>query len=764
MNRMSTKRIVAVFAVFIMLMTLMPMAGFANDAAGENISAELLSGVNAPMNETLPETEPINGVDAPTSSAAANAADDQDADVQEDSERVADAESVVPAAASEETASNTIVQAAATEGADAQVALVTDIDFTAPVFYFENGADAYTRQSGTGLNFVIERSIRLFDPAQNRSHIFIDDAQVLFGGWNGAFISHGAVQEGTKFFFTPVLLNRLIPGQHTLRIEFYGFDDFAMEGIRETVTVNTTFTIKASDPFDIFATNSTKVAFGGNQWNVLGYNGEGLFTAKGDKKIALYLYSNLTTKRQTVFRSPENKNFQESPAEYANSDLQSAMAAMAALIPSKEQARIIPRSFASPEDGITGPAVANQKLWPLSFDEALPIHTNLSAIEAGENDVAELSSSWLRSNFSHIPSNAQIQWWNAIGAANTDSVAGMRPVCTPDISSLLFAYDNQTLTDAKTGDGFVAQPVKNFSQIFKFTFIDASQTLTVNATAAQTTQSASTLQFGYQNATTGQGQRVACTLATSDLSRQYYAVLADSASKGSGTLSIPLAGIPNGAYTLSLFSQQANGYNYSDFASKPATMKVIVSDGVGTVSNFSATQPDDTENPDPDHATSEPAVETPDTNPGQIAPSADFEGGQATFAQGSSTGLIYVAEKDFGLFTGEVRVDGVPIRQGADFTAASGSTRITLLPSYLNTLSVGSHTISVYFSDGTIAQGAFTVSAQAGTGTGGSPKTGDNDNGIGLPLLGVAGSVAAIAGLLLIRRKFIVSATSKRTA
>jgi hypothetical protein len=47
-----------------------------------------------------------------------------------------------------------------------------------------------------------------------------------------------------------------------------------------------------------------------------------------------------------------------------------------------------------------------------------------------------------------------------------------------------------------------------------------------------------------------------------------------------------------------------------------------------------------------------------------------------------------------------------------DYTAKAGSTVITLLPEYLDTLAAGSHTINVNFKDGSNVSRAFTVSAQ----------------------------------------------------
>lgn len=116
----------------------------------------------------------------------------------------------------------------------------------------------------------------------------------------------------------------------------------------------------------------------------------------------------------------------------------------------------------------------------------------------------------------------------------------------------------------------------------------ASQTLDVAATAAQAAQTGSTLTFGYRNATTGTNQFVSCVLLSGG-NVAYYGKLADSSTNASGNLNIPLAGVANGTYTLQIFSEEANGANYTDFCSEPVTMTLEVNGGVGTVSDFGGT-------------------------------------------------------------------------------------------------------------------------------------------------------------------------------
>ena len=74
------------------------------------------------------------------------------------------------------------------------------------------------------------------------------------------------------------------------------------------------------------------------------------------------------------------------------------------------------------------------------------------------------------------------------------------------------------------------------------------------------------------------------------------------------------------------------------------------------------------------------------------------EGADGTWKQDSDGTLKFVANGDFSKFTG-VKVDGMLV--AADqYTAISGSTIITLKKSYLDTLAIGKHTLTVVYKDG----------------------------------------------------------------
>ncbi len=103
--------------------------------------------------------------------------------------------------------------------------------------------------------------------------------------------------------------------------------------------------------------------------------------------------------------------------------------------------------------------------------------------------------------------------------------------------------------------------------------------------------------------------------------------------------------------------------------------------------------PDPTPNPTP----------TPDPTPVQYK---IIEGADSTWTQNTDVNLVIKGNGDFAKFE-SVKVDGTVI-DAKNYTAAEGSTVITLKADYLKTLSVGSHTFEIVWTDGSAGTN-FTV-------------------------------------------------------
>ena len=112
--------------------------------------------------------------------------------------------------------------------------------------------------------------------------------------------------------------------------------------------------------------------------------------------------------------------------------------------------------------------------------------------------------------------------------------------------------------------------------------------------------------------------------------------------------------------------------------------------------------------------------------------------------------LTFRINADYSLFEngGKVYVDGT---ETTEYTSKSGSTMITLNKDFVNSLSVGEHTLKVAFNNGGEATTKFTVvKSEESTN---NPQTGDNImfyiSMLGLSIIGLAG-----AGLYIKKRRF----------
>lgn len=105
-----------------------------------------------------------------------------------------------------------------------------------------------------------------------------------------------------------------------------------------------------------------------------------------------------------------------------------------------------------------------------------------------------------------------------------------------------------------------------------------------------------------------------------------------------------------------------------------------------------------------------------------------LNGADGTWTAGDREGFSIRGDGAFSKFTG-VKVDGNMLDR-SNYTAKEGSTIITLKADYLNTLSVGRHTIEILWTDGS-AGTAFTINAKVSgdvTGTTNNNSTANNNS------------------------------------
>ena len=103
-----------------------------------------------------------------------------------------------------------------------------------------------------------------------------------------------------------------------------------------------------------------------------------------------------------------------------------------------------------------------------------------------------------------------------------------------------------------------------------------------------------------------------------------------------------------------------------------------------------------------------------------------IEGANGTWQKGTKDGLSFTSNATFADFQ-KVQVDGKDL-DASNYTVKEGSTIVTLKAEYLETLSVGKHTLAIVSDTGT-ATTEFTIKAAAAVdGDTESPQTGDDSN------------------------------------
>ena len=120
------------------------------------------------------------------------------------------------------------------------------------------------------------------------------------------------------------------------------------------------------------------------------------------------------------------------------------------------------------------------------------------------------------------------------------------------------------------------------------------------------------------------------------------------------------------------------------------------------------------------------------------------KGDGSSWTEDSDHNITFVVNGLFSKFVG-IKVDGKDVDK-ANYEVKAGSTIITLKASYLDTLAVGEHTITVVYTDGS-TDGTCNVHAKAN-----SPATGDNSNmALWIALLFISGG--AVITLTVVDRK-----------
>ncbi|MDD6057387.1 MAG: DUF6273 domain-containing protein [Clostridiales bacterium] len=215
-----------------------------------------------------------------------------------------------------------------------------------------------------------------------------------------------------------------------------------------------------------------------------------------------------------------------------------------------------------------------------------------------------------------------------------------------------------------------------------------------------------------------------------------YEKLADAGST-TGTFTLT-DDMKNGSYYYYIVAEDVNGDKATDYASAPVQITIPAVGGSNPGSGGGSDNPGsgDSDNPGSGGGSDNPGSGGSD-NPGSGGsdhpntpsnPGVTYQiinGAESSWTAGSSEGLTIRGNGDFDKFTG-VKVDGSLLEHN-NYTAKEGSTIITLKASYLNALAAGSHTVEIFWTDGS-ASTTFTKNANISDNGGNNDSSNNNSN------------------------------------
>ena len=289
-------------------------------------------------------------------------------------------------------------------------------------------------------------------------------------------------------------------------------------------------------------------------WRVIGYDGNGVTSAQGDMTL-LAAYNMGWSKFG-------------SSAAYADSDLKTAIDALAEKLTSKETDAVQKQTLASGSynrentDCVSGTQVNNAVFWPLSTAEASAVNNDLRIADR-EHQYWASSYWWLRSPGAKGRDVASVDGFANIDHDGIDisNIWGVRPAFKLNLNSVLFA-------SAAVGgkpDGGLTEVSKYSGNEWKLTLLDSSRNFAVTEKAVSG-DPGDTVTLHYTGATAGINEYISFILADNSGARYYGRVAQPTAESGTVEIKIP-SGLAPGSYTLKVFSEQYNGDYNTDYAS-----------------------------------------------------------------------------------------------------------------------------------------------------------------------------------------------------
>ncbi len=298
-------------------------------------------------------------------------------------------------------------------------------------------------------------------------------------------------------------------------------------------------------------------------WRVIGYDGNGVTSAQGD--ITLFAAYNMGWSKFG------------SSAAYADSDLKTAIDALAEKLTSKETDAVQKQTLASGSynrentDCVAGAQVDNAVFWPLSTAEASAVNNDLRIADR-EHQYWASSYWWLRSPGAKNRDVASVDGFANIDHDGIDisNMWGVRPAFKLNLNSVLFA---SAAVGGKPDGGLTEVPEYSGSE-WKLTLLDSSRSFAVTEKTADAAPD-HTVTLNYSGATTGANEYISVIIADNNGAQYYGRVAQPTAESGTVEIKIP-SDIAPGDYTMKVFSEQYNGDRKTDLASAFADVTLTV--------------------------------------------------------------------------------------------------------------------------------------------------------------------------------------------
>ena len=322
--------------------------------------------------------------------------------------------------------------------------------------------------------------------------------------------------------------------------------------------------------------NAPTVYFGQNHdnnpaaWRVIGYDGSGVASTQGNMTLLAAYNMGLS-------------KFGESNA-YADSDLKTAIDALAGKLTAKETDAVEKRTLATGSyngentdcvEGV-GAAVSNAAFWPLSSKEANAVKEDLRVVDPEHQGWAS-SYWWLRSPGRVYDVAAYVTGYGSVDYTGWKVYKeyGVRPAFNLNLDSVLFA---SAAVGGKPDGGL--QPVsQNYTgNEWKLTLYDSKRNNFSRTTwEVSTSTKGGTVEISYTDAKTGANEYISALIFDDVSNVIYYGRSNAPLTENDGTAQITIpAGFAEGTYTMSVFNEQYNGDCKTDLASGFADVKLTV--------------------------------------------------------------------------------------------------------------------------------------------------------------------------------------------